>query len=74
MGEYAESLCDVDARDDEAAELKQRLLAWLVDKCIVEPDVTDCVLSDEGGHRPAPTMAMPSTGATLAGSPRRGQA
>lgn len=53
MGDYAQTLCDVDASDDAAAALKQRLQAWLVDKRIIESDVTDCVVSSEGGHRPA---------------------
>lgn len=33
--------------------VKQRLQAWLVNKRIVGPDITDCVLSREGGHPPA---------------------
>lgn len=53
MGEYPQTLCDVDASDDEAETLKQRLLAWLVSKRIVAPDITNCVLSDDGGYRPA---------------------
>ena len=53
MSEHGQTLCDVDASDDEAETLKQRLQAWLVDKRIIEPDITNCVLSDAGGHRPA---------------------
>lgn len=53
MGEYAQTLCDVDATDDEAAVLKQRLQDWLINKGIVAAAITNCVLSDDGGHRPA---------------------
>lgn len=53
MGDYGQTLCDVDAGDDEAEALKERLRAWLVNKRIVGPDITDCVLSREGGYPPA---------------------
>lgn len=52
MSEHAQTLCDVDASDDEAEALKQRLQEWLVGKRIIGPDITNCVLSNEGGYPP----------------------
>lgn len=52
MGDYAQTLCDVDATDAEADELKHRLLTWLVDKRVIRPELTDCGMSSAGGHAP----------------------
>ncbi|MCB9441690.1 MAG: hypothetical protein H6523_15745 [Mycolicibacterium sp.] len=52
MGDYAQTLCDVDVTDAEADELKHRLLTWLVDKRVIRPELTDCGMSSAGGHAP----------------------
>lgn len=50
MSNHAQTLCDIDASDAEAEGLKQRLLEWLIAKRIIQPEITDCVLSPEGGY------------------------
>ncbi|CDP89537.1 MULTISPECIES: hypothetical protein [Mycolicibacterium] len=52
MGDYAQTLTDVDASDAEAPVLKQRLESWLIERGVVAAEVTDCVLGEPGGHPP----------------------
>ncbi|WP_131813221.1 hypothetical protein [Mycolicibacterium fortuitum] len=61
MGDYAQTLVDVDATDEDAPRLKQRVLSWLISEGIVAAELSDCVLGvDEGGYAPGKTILMPS--------------
>ncbi len=53
VGDYAQTLVDVDATDDDAPRLKQRVLSWLINEGIVAAELSDCVLGvAEGGYAP----------------------
>ena len=52
MGDWAQSIVDVDVKGDEAAELGERLTAWLVDTGVIASELTDCVLGSPVGHPP----------------------
>lgn len=52
MGDYAQTLADIDATDAEAPALKDRLEAWLIERGVVAAEITDCVLGSDGGHPP----------------------
>lgn len=58
MGDYFQSLADVDISIRDAAEAKSRLTSWLVDREIICAELTDCVLGvPEGGHAPGANYA-----------------
>lgn len=53
VGDYAQTLVDVDATDEDAPRLKQRVLSWLINDQIVAAELSDCVLgAEEGGYAP----------------------
>ncbi|MFH9041773.1 hypothetical protein ACH4FA_20825 [Streptomyces sp. NPDC017966] len=54
MGDYFQTIVDLDAGPDEAAELADRAVAWLVDEGIVLAERTGCVLGQPLGHPPGP--------------------
>ncbi|MEX7473232.1 hypothetical protein AB4Z39_26390 [Mycobacterium adipatum] len=58
MGEYFQSIVDVEIGVHEAADAKSRLTAWLVDREVIEAGLTDCVLGEPGGgHAPGANYA-----------------
>jgi hypothetical protein len=54
MGNYFESIVDVEATEVEAPALAEKVLAWMVSEGVVVAERTDCVLGSEGGHRAGP--------------------
>jgi hypothetical protein len=52
MGDWAQSIVDVDVTGDEAAELGERLTVWLIDTGVIASELTDCVLGSPVGHPP----------------------
>jgi hypothetical protein len=56
MGEWFETIADVDATPEEADRLGAEVLSWLVEQGIVLAQPTDCILGDQG-HRPGPNYA-----------------
>jgi hypothetical protein len=65
MGDWFQTIADVEATPDEAEPLAAATLAWLVDTGVVLPDATDCGLSSPG-HAPGPRWAT----AVIAADPR----
>lgn len=58
MGDYFQTVVDLDATEEEAAALGVRALDWLVGEGIVVAERTDCVLGGGGfGHAPGPRYA-----------------
>lgn len=57
MSTLYHAIVDCDAGAEEALALGRELLAWLAGEGIIEAGVEDCVLGDEGGHRPGPRHA-----------------
>jgi hypothetical protein len=59
VGDWCHWIADVEATEDEADDLAERVLDWLVAAEIVRPERTDCALGEaDGGHAPGP--AYPS--------------
>jgi hypothetical protein len=56
MGDYFQTIVDKDVTDDEAPRLAEQVREWLVSRRIIEPDLSDCALGEEG-HRPGPAHA-----------------
>ncbi|MFJ9601776.1 hypothetical protein [Streptomyces althioticus] len=54
MGDYFQTVVDLDAGPDEAAEYAERGLAWLVSEGVVLAERTVCVLGAPLGHPPGP--------------------
>lgn len=57
MGDYFQSLADVEINEPDAAEAKSRLASWLVERQIICAELTDCVLGADGGHAPGANYA-----------------
>lgn len=57
MGDYFQSLADVEINVRAAVEAKSRLTAWLVERQIICAELTDCVLGADGGHAPGANYA-----------------
>ena len=58
MGDYFQSLADVEINEQDAAEAKSRVTLWLVERQIICAELTDCVLGDPvGGHAPGANYA-----------------
>jgi hypothetical protein len=53
LGEWFETVADVEATPEEAARLGAEVLSWLVKQGIVMAEETDCVLGNRG-HQPGP--------------------
>jgi hypothetical protein len=60
VGEWFETIADVEATDEEAEGLAAATLAWLMDTGIVLAETTDCVLGDVG-YPPGPRYATAVT-------------
>lgn len=56
MGDWFQTIADVEATPNEAERLVAAVLAWLVESGIVLAETTDCALSDLG-HAPGPRYA-----------------
>jgi hypothetical protein len=56
MGDWFESIVDVEATAEEADRLAAEVLAWLVERGIVMAEPTDCVLGGDG-YAPGPNYA-----------------
>ncbi|GAA1313406.1 hypothetical protein GCM10009647_039330 [Streptomyces sanglieri] len=55
MGDYFQTIVDLDATERDAQELGARVLDWLIADGIVAAERTDCVLGGDGyGHAPGP--------------------
>jgi hypothetical protein len=57
MGDWAQSIVDVDSTGEEAAELGERLTVWLVDTGVIARELTDCALGSPLGHSPGTNYA-----------------
>lgn len=58
MGDWFQTVVDLDATEQEAAGLADRALAWLIAEGIVAAATSDCVLGGGGqGHAPGPHYA-----------------
>jgi hypothetical protein len=60
VGDWFQTIADVDVTPDEAEPLAAAVLAWLVESGIVLVKATDCVLSGQG-HAPGPRYATAVT-------------
>jgi len=60
VGDWFQTIADVEASSDEAEPLAAAALAWLVETGIVLAEATDCVLSGRG-HAPGPRYATAVT-------------
>ena len=54
MGDYFQNIVDVEATDDEAGPLGERLLGWLIETGIVVDTPSDNVLGANLGYGPGP--------------------
>ncbi len=52
VGDYMQTLVDVEIDDRAAVQMKQPLTSWLIGGGIIAPELTDCVLGSEGGYAP----------------------
>lgn len=64
VGDWFETIADVEATPEEAERLGAEVLSWLVEQGIVMAESTDCILGNHG-HRPGPNY----TAATVEPSP-----
>jgi hypothetical protein len=64
VGDYFQNVVDVDASDEEAGRLGERLLRWLIESGIVVGTPSDNVFGAERGYGPGPryTAAVTSPG------------
>ncbi|PWU51956.1 hypothetical protein DLJ46_03885 [Micromonospora globispora] len=60
MGDWFQVIAAPEATADEADRLAAEVLAWLVERGIVRPERTACVLG-EGGHAPGPNWRVAVT-------------
>ncbi|GAA3247556.1 hypothetical protein ACFO1B_38740 [Dactylosporangium siamense] len=63
MGDWFQTIADLDATAAEAPHLADGLVAWLVAEGIVSAERTDCVLSADEGHPPGPRCTEAFDGA-----------
>ncbi|GAA4897553.1 hypothetical protein LX16_1099 [Stackebrandtia albiflava] len=54
MGDWFQSITDLDAEVDEAGPLAESITAWLVSVTVISAERTDCVLGADLGHPPGP--------------------
>lgn len=54
MGDWSQSLVDVEVSAEDAPELGARLTRWLVDTGVIMAEQSDCVLGTPLGHPPGP--------------------
>ncbi|MFF9211620.1 MULTISPECIES: hypothetical protein [unclassified Streptomyces] len=54
MGDYFQTIVDLDASPQDAPALAQRVVDWLVTEGIVLAERTDCVFGPPTGHPPGP--------------------
>ncbi|MCV7068694.1 hypothetical protein H7H51_28635 [Mycolicibacterium farcinogenes] len=54
MGDWSQSLVDVEVSAEDAPELGARLTRWLIDTGVISAEQTDCVLGSPLGHPPGP--------------------
>jgi hypothetical protein len=54
VGDHFQIIADVEAREDEAAGLADRLVAWLADAGVIASARTESVLGFKFGHLPGP--------------------
>lgn len=57
MGDWFETIADIEATPEEADRLGAEVLSWLVEQRIVMAEQTDCVLGSRA-HRPGPNYAL----------------
>ncbi|MGP3776147.1 hypothetical protein ACTWJ8_35500 [Streptomyces sp. SDT5-1] len=57
MGNYFQTVVDLDATHADAGTLADGALDWLVREGIVRAELTDCVLGAPSGHPPGPSWA-----------------
>jgi hypothetical protein len=61
MGDTFQNIVDVEATDEEAGPLGQRLLRWLIESCIVVEMPSESVLGADFGYGPGPQHAAAVT-------------
>ncbi len=54
VGDFSQTLVDLDAGGADAARLAGRVVDWLVAEGVVLAERTDCVLGQPSGHPPGP--------------------
>src|SRR5262249_42322437 len=54
VGEYFEIVADIDAGEQEAQQLADAVVRWLIGCGIIDADPTDCVLGATAGYAPGP--------------------
>lgn len=54
MGDWSQSLVDVEVSAEDAPELGARLTRWLIDTGVISAEQSDCVLGTPLGHPPGP--------------------
>jgi hypothetical protein len=74
MGDYFQTIVDLDAGEAQAAELAERAVAWLVSEGIVLADREICVLGQPLGHPPGPHWSRAVTDDDPDGEPFDGLA
>lgn len=52
MGDWSQSLVDVEVSAEDAPESGARLTRWLIDIGVISAEQTDCVLGSPLGHPP----------------------
>ena len=74
MGDYFQTIVDLDAGEAEAEELAERAVAWLVSEGIVLADREICALGHPLGHPPGPHWSRAVTDDDPDGEPFDGLA
>lgn len=57
MGDWFQTIGDIEATPDEAEKLAEVVLGWLIEAGIVAAEPTDCVLGSDLGYPPGPNYA-----------------
>jgi hypothetical protein len=57
VGDYMQTLVDVEIDDEAAGAMRQPLTSWLIGRGIIAPEVTDCVMGRQGGYAPGANYA-----------------
>jgi hypothetical protein len=52
MGDYYQTIADIDADAQSAGELAKRLCEWMISRRIIVPEKSDCVMDKTLGHSP----------------------
>lgn len=61
MGDYYTNVIPIDVEPEDAKAVAEKLLAYLLDRQIIQPGITDCTLTKTGGHAPGINYAQALT-------------